>query len=397
MGSLLSAQNSATSPKFDEFLKKMPLFSRPRSPAEIVRNLKEALNTLERGGDSKKQEKVRKNSTDLITFIVSSASKNGRGRKYSPATPGGEDEAARKIRLFLQAQEDLSRQLTNMKQLLFGNESDQQSDIVLAQLSQEMYNTGLILALLRNLHRIDFEGKKDAVQIFNSILRRQIGTRTPTVEYICTKPDIIFTLCRGYEQQEIALNCGTMLRECIRYEALTKILLYSDNFYDFFKYVEVSTFDIASDAFATFKELLTKHKMLAADFLEANFDRVFGNYQKLLHSDNYVTRRQSLKLLGELLLDRHNFSVMTRYISNPDNLKLMMNMLKEKSRNIQFEAFHVFKVFVAKPILDILLRNKEKLVDFLSKFHADRTEDEQFNDEKAYLIKQIKELKEVKE
>lgn len=37
---------------------------------------------------------------------------------------------------------------------------------------------------------------------------------------------------------------------------------------------------------------------------------------------------------------------MTKYISNPDNLKLMMNMLREKSRNIQFEAFHVFKVNV---------------------------------------------------
>ena len=36
----------------------MPLFSRPRSPAEIVRNLKDALTTLERGGDTKKQEKV---------------------------------------------------------------------------------------------------------------------------------------------------------------------------------------------------------------------------------------------------------------------------------------------------------------------------------------------------
>lgn len=120
---------------------------------------------------------------------------------------------------------------------------------------------------------------------------------------------------------------------------------------------------------------------------------------------------------------------MTKYISNPDNLKLMMNMLKEKSRNIQFEAFHVFKVtrisfkihnemtsflnkfvltntlyhlqvFVAnpnkpKPILDILLRNQEKLIDFLTKFHADRSEDEQFNDEKAYLIKQIRELKSI--
>jgi len=273
-----------------------------------------------------------------------------------------------------------------------------QSDIIVAQLSQEVYNSGLLLLLLRNLHMVDFEGKKDAVQVFNNLLRRQIGTRTPTVEYICTKPEIVFTLCRGYEHQEIALNCGAMLRECVRYEALAKILLQSEQFYDFFKYVEVSTFDIASDAFATFKDLLTRHKMLSAEFLEANYDRMFENYQKLLHSDNYVTRRQSLKLLGELLLDRHNFSVMTKYISSPDNLKLMMNLLKEKARNIQFEAFHVFKVFVAnpnkpKPILDILIRNRDKLIDFLSNFHNDRSDDEQFNDEKAFLIKQIQELK----
>lgn len=35
---------------------------------------------------------------------------------------------------------------------------------------------------------------------------------------------------------------------------------------------------------------------------------------------------------------------MSQYISNPDNLKLMMKMLIDRSRNIQFEAFHVFKV-----------------------------------------------------
>ena len=87
---------------------------------------------------------------------------------------------------------------------------------------------------------------------------------------------------------------------------------------------------------------------MVANFLETNYDKFFENYQKLLISENYVTRRQSLKLLGELLLDRYNFTVMTRYISNPDNLKLMMNMLREKSRNIQFEAFHVFKVYIYK-------------------------------------------------
>jgi hypothetical protein len=61
-------------------------------------------------------------------------------------------------------------------------------------------------------------------------------------------------------------------------------------------------------------------------------------------SNNYVTKRQSLKLLGEILLDRANFNVMTRYISNEANLKMMMNLLRDKSKNIQFEAFHVFKV-----------------------------------------------------
>jgi calcium binding protein 39 len=36
--------------------------------------------------------------------------------------------------------------------------------------------------------------------------------------------------------------------------------------------------------------------------------------------------------------------VMTRYIANEANLKMMMNLLRDKSKNIQFEAFHVFKV-----------------------------------------------------
>lgn len=49
----------------------------------------------------------------------------------------------------------------------------------------------------QNLNRIDFEGKKDVAQVFNNVLRRQIGTRSPTVEYICTKPEILFTLMSG--------------------------------------------------------------------------------------------------------------------------------------------------------------------------------------------------------
>lgn len=59
-----------------------------------------------------------------------------------------------------------------------------------------------------------------------------------------------------------------------------------------------------------------------------------------------------------------------------------------------------FQVFVANPnkqdsIRGILLRNQDKLVQFLTNFHNDRSDDEQFNDEKAYLIRQIRELQPV--
>ena len=67
---------------------------------------------------------------------------------------------------------------------------------------------------------------------------------------------------------------------------------------------------------------------------------------------------------------------MTRYISYSRNLKLMMTLLCDDSTNIQFEAFHVFKIFVANPnkpdvVLDILTRNKKNLVDYLGQFHLD--------------------------
>lgn len=60
----------------------------------------------------------------------------------------------------------------------------------------------------------------------------------------------------------------------------------------------------------------------------------------------------------------------------------------------------MFQVFVAsphktQPIVEILLKNQPKLIEFLSNFQKERTDDEQFTDEKNYLIKQIRDLKKV--
>lgn len=100
---------------------------------------------------------------------------------------------------------------------------------LIAQLAQETYSTDLLLILVQNIARFDFESRKDVVQIFNNLLRRQIGARLPTVEYICARhEEVIFAALAGYGNEEIALNTGMILREMLRHEQLAKILLHSE-------------------------------------------------------------------------------------------------------------------------------------------------------------------------
>jgi len=294
------------------------------------------------------------------------------------------------------AVEEIAKSILGIKLTLYGDAEHEPVQENIVALANEVYSSDILPPLFIHLAKFDFETRKEFVTVFGNLLKRQVGSRSPTVEYICRNSTMLDTLTTGYENPDIAMNCGAMLRDCVRHESLAKIVITSPNVWKFFKFVELPNFDVASDAFSTIKEILTKHKGIVAEFLEKNYDQFFECYFTLLNSANYVTRRQSLKLLGELLLDRANFNVMTKYISDSTNLKLMMTLLRDKSRNIQFEAFHVFKVFVANPnkpegVLKILSKNKDKLVQFLTNFHNDK-EDDQFNDEKAFLLKQIQQI-----
>lgn len=64
----------------------------------------------------------------------------------------------------------------------------------------------------------------------------------------------------------------------------------------------------------------------------------------LVQSDSYVNKRQSIKLLGEILLDRANYNVMMAYVESGENLKLCMKLLRDDRKMVQYEGFHVFKV-----------------------------------------------------
>jgi calcium binding protein 39 len=96
------------------------------------------------------------------------------------------------------------------------------------QLAQETYSTDLLYHLVLNIARFQLEARKDVLRIFNNLLRRQIGSQWPTVEYLSGKHEVIFSALAGYENEEVALDTGMILKEMLRHEQLAKVLLYSD-------------------------------------------------------------------------------------------------------------------------------------------------------------------------
>ncbi|KAI9124244.1 hypothetical protein K1719_005544 [Acacia pycnantha] len=325
--------------------------SKPRTPADIVRHTR-----------------------DLLLFV---------DRNNEPRESKREEKMS-----------ELGKNIRELKSILYGNSESEPVAEACAQLTQEFFKENTLRLLIKCLPKLNLEARKDATQVVANLQRQQVHSKLIASDYLEKNLDLMNVLILGYENPDMALHYGAMLRECIRHQIVASYVLQSPNMKKFFDYIQLPNFDIAADAAATFKELMTRHKSTVADFLTKNYEWFFEEYNsKLLESPNYITKRQAVKLLGDMLLDRSNSAVMTRYVSSRDNLRILMNLLREESKSIQIEAFHVFKLFVAnknKPaeIIGILVANRSKLLRLLGDFKMEKP-DEQFDADKAQVMREI--------
>lgn len=291
--------------------------------------------------------------------------------------------------------EDLGRNLAALR-LVFQNDEPEVNEEALILATEEVFKEDFLSLLVTRISLLDWEARKNTVHIWTCMLHPGATSASRCAAHVEKNPELLDCLLRGYGFQESAMSSGAMLREAIRHDSLAKCLLSRPSFPKLFTYIDLPNFDTASDAFLTLKDLLRRHKVLIAKHLLDTYPGFFDQFEVLLTSTNYVTRRQSMKLLGEVLLDKVNVTVMLKYITEAHNLRLVMTMLKDPRKSIQFEAFHVFKVFAANPnkphtIVKILVRNRERLLDFLRDFHLDK-DDDQFEEERELLLKEIESL-----
>ena len=359
-----------------------------KTPSELTKALKEVLDDIQDKPTKKQTEELNKYVQQMKAIIQSATTPVPRA---TPSDEGSDDSD--------EDEEDEQKISGSSPHEEYDEEQQRLNETNFVMLSNSVYDAKLLYLFVEHIDYFEFEKRMDVVYIFTHLVNRTVGTRTPAVEHITReKSKLTDMLVQGYDRGiKVAICTGAMLRCCIGHEPLARLLLSSDEFWEFFRYVQSEHFDLATDAFTSFHDALTVHKDVVAEFLKRNYDKFFGSYSALMNSTNFVTKKQSIKLLGEVLLDHSNFDTMMKYISSAKNLKQIMILLRDKARPIQYEAFHIFKVFVANPkkthlIVDVLKRNKDALVMFLQEFQNDRTDEDQFTEEKAYLIEQIKAL-----
>lgn len=98
---------------------------------------------------------------------------------------------------FGQVTEECSRLIFAIKASLCGEGDADSTPEMVTAVANEVYNTDLLAHLVSHMPKLEFEARKDVGHIFNTLLRRTIGTRLPTVELMVNKPEIIFTTLKG--------------------------------------------------------------------------------------------------------------------------------------------------------------------------------------------------------
>ncbi|CAA7039647.1 unnamed protein product [Microthlaspi erraticum] len=293
---------------------------------------------------------------------------------------------------------EMCRNIRDLKSILYGNSEAEPVPEACLSLTQEFFREDTLRPLIKSLPKLDLEARKDATQIVANLQKQQVGSRLVASEYLESNLDVIDSLVEGIDRDhELALHYTGMLKECVRHQVVAKYILESKNLEKFFDYVQLPYFDVATDASKIFRELLTRHKSTVSEYLAKNYEWFFAKYNtRLLEKGSYFTKRQASKLLGDVLMDRSNSGVMVKYVSSLDNLRIMMNLMREPTKNIQLEAFHVFKLFVAneeKPedIVAILVANRIKILRLFAELKPEK-EDLGFEADKVLVVNEIASL-----
>ena len=176
---------------------------------------------------------------------------------------------------------------------------------------------------------------------FNSLLRQQIRRSTNCCRKFegqsCSAAE---DLLNGYDRPERTLHYGLMLHGVHKIWISGWNSLNSRNSKLFRLHSTSHFWRFIRYFFATFKDLLTRHKKFGHFILGKQLRTSFQRLNGLLTSEIICHPAAKFEITrGEILHDRRNYRSDAQIRFEVENLKLLMYQLRIKWKKIQFEAF----------------------------------------------------------
>ena len=293
------------------------------------------------------------------------------------------------LQMYIKTDENINTYLIFLKNILLSDNT-----ILRINLTNSIKNGDTFIKLLINLDKFSLETKND----FTFIMRNLISfNECNFIDEFIVKNNIITFMLQNYN----SLHIGAILRECADNKTLIRLILDDNEFYRLFKhYIIMDSFDIASDAFFTLETVLTSHQDVFDDFiaLEDNYDKFFSHYEILITSEKYAAKIQSLVLLSTILTRTDSYILLNKVTNDKYKLRIIMNILPDISPVIRLKVFNIFKLFITNPKKDedvqkILYRNSKKIISFLYDNYDTHLEDENFCNDRAYVILILNKIK----
>lgn len=274
----------------------------------------------------------------------------------------------------------INKNFTRMTEILYKKKEGDETSQKALQLVSEISNTQFISIGLDCMLQLPVEERKQFTNIFTGSITHKNANEYPIVKWILKNRDVLNTLIGFYEYPELAISAGEMLRLCAKHSEIANEILTKEKIVKLFSFFTVPHFDVSSDSFATFRELILTP--VSDHFLKENSQMIIEELNKTLDDSNYTACRQSLKLIGEILSHHQNFQKI--YLTDEHNLIVIMKLMSSSYHNISLEALKLFILFVEnnnkpEPIIRILNANNKKLIEFVNGLLEERIEEQSIN------------------
>jgi len=267
----------------------------------------------------------------------------------------------------------------------------QRGDLSYQSVVDEFLACDLPMKFLASMAYLDFEAKKGAVHILCAVFVCARGTSDHVAGHVALRPSIFQRVLDMCADEDVFFLGSQIVRSMAQNAQLASLMFEQGFALQLLQLAAHLNFEISNEVFSSISELLLQHKQMAATYLMEQFEVFCQFYHVLLDSkDNYVIQRQSLKLLGMLLLDVEFQCFMLRYVEQERFLMIHMNLLRGSSMMIPVDAFHILKLFVANPeqpraVRNIFRRNGRRLSALLETFRYRRIDDACLEDLEAVM------------